>query len=111
MVKRYSVHAYTLAAGCRVVKEIAAKTIGMDSKGLSIDQLATLYHKLTPSIQFLDRLLLRMDQKSFPANDPLRMSVVEARQAVVRLRTQVETHILRQRGGRKAWAISKQLGK
>ena len=83
----------------------------MDSKNLSIDQLAKLYHNLTPSVQFLDRLLLRIDQKSFPENDPLRISVIEARQAVVRLQTQVETHILRQRGGRKAWATGKHLSK
>lgn len=57
----------------------------MDFEDLTCDQFSRLHRGLFPGVNYLARILIRIDQQNFPHNDPLRLKVQAAYDACLRL--------------------------
>ena len=57
---------------------LAATLAGMDSSDLTPAQAAELREHVRPMLHYLTRLRTRMDRRHFPPNDPLRLKVQAA---------------------------------
>jgi hypothetical protein len=63
----------------------------MDATGLTRKQLDALSFKLAPMLAYLQRLEARMQQRHFPASDPLLTSTREAIERMQRVMEVVHT--------------------
>ena len=61
----------------------------MTSDDLTRQQLEAIQMKVAPALKYLDKLLSRMQQRSFPNDDPLWLAVFNARRELLTLVTEL----------------------
>jgi hypothetical protein len=63
----------------------------MRSDDLNREQLTAMENTIEPTLKYLNKLLSRMQQRSFPDDDPLWQSVLEARREMQKVVTELRS--------------------
>jgi hypothetical protein len=63
----------------------------MRSSDLTRQQLSAIGDAITPSLQYLNKLLRRMQHRGFPDDDPVWQAARDAQRAMLKLSTELRT--------------------